>query len=96
MTPKSFFWLIEERRVLVGLEHMAIQGWPKSLLVNMIRTHNWVTDSLLRDLAGNSYCGPVVMALIMALLMSLPFMLGSLEPCVQSDDESSDDIDAFL
>ncbi len=95
ITPKAFFFLVHELRVLVGYEHMLLQGWPRSILRHTLKTYNFCTDGLFRDLAGNSYCISSIMAVLVAVFVSLPFTLGSL--VVEDASESEmDDVDALM
>ena len=68
VTPSGRVWCVPRRLPVAGFEALALHGWPKSIL-NRARSY---ADSLLKDLAGNSFDCHVVMPLLLAILVNLP------------------------
>ena len=46
------------------------QSWPRSLLDDSMLPPG--SDHLLRDMAGNAFCGGIVAAILLGLLAALP------------------------
>ena len=79
-------------RTMLGREHLTFQGYPwqqfadkfpaiKEALLRARPTA--VFESLLGDLGGNAFPAPVVLAFVMALLMSIPWVDVAAEDEVQ-------------
>ena len=69
LLPGQRLWLtkLPEPRLMVGLEALAIQGWPASELERSVA---W--DCLMSDLAGNAISGQIWAALLIASFACLP------------------------
>lgn len=66
LTGSSQLWLMEARRLLLGPEAFAIMGGTKAAY----RALDDEPNSLLLDLAGNMFNGPVCMAVLLITLCS--------------------------
>ncbi len=67
LTPRSQIWLVNQGRLLAGVEHLALQGFPMSMLVN-----SDVPSSQCRDMAGNAFAANVFMSVYIALAAHMP------------------------
>ncbi len=67
LTPRSQIWQVKKARPLAGIEHLALQGFPLSML--MLSS---VSSSQLRDLAGNAFAANVFMPAYIALAAHMP------------------------
>ena len=56
------------QRLLTGREALSLQGFPHA----RVRNIDDFSDSLLTNLAGNAYPLPVIMAILMAVLVTVP------------------------
>ena len=65
--PISKHWIANRCRPVIGVESMLFQGFPMLKLPGSESFH----DTLLQDLAGNAYCGTVVLAVHAAALLPL-------------------------
>ena len=57
------------QRLLTGREALSFQGFPHSRVEGI----DAFADTLLSDLAGNAYPLPVIMAILMAVLATVPW-----------------------
>ena len=69
-----------EVRMITGVETMALHGFPASYFDLELMDKTGVTESLLRDLAGNSFQGYVYATVLVALLSNLPKAHGAARP----------------
>lgn len=75
ITPASKIMLMKcsPIRPLTGYECMLYHGWPRDILDAMLDDHeNIFPDTLLKDLAGNSFVAFVYCALLISVLVYLP------------------------
>lgn len=68
--PRSQVWSLKRNRLLLGREALAIQGHPAC---HSVLDELEMTEGNFQDLAGNSFSGNVILAVIMAILCSLRF-----------------------
>ena len=68
LTPHGTYWLGTQRRLLLGRERLALQGypWPEY----SVEVDNF-SEGLLGDVAGNAMSGPCILACFLALLISV-------------------------
>ena len=77
LCPGSKVVLIEQKRVLTGLESLTLQGFPPSLLKQYARERSdrssggVAPDVLMGDLAGNAYSGTVILAVLLSVILGL-------------------------
>jgi site-specific DNA-cytosine methylase len=71
ITPGSTAVLIQEARMMLGLEALCIQGVPQSMCKSYAESGlcKVEPDLLFADLAGNAFPGPVVLLLIVSMLL---------------------------
>ena len=70
--PGGKVWLFKRKRPLMGIEALCMQGFGLKMLRDCVMRVVF-TDSLAKDLAGNSYTGSVVMAFLTALILHWPW-----------------------
>ena len=74
LTPDICFFLHEPWVwPLLGIEQMMLQGWHLDMLIWL--ASEGVTDTLFRELSGNSFAAASIAALLIAMLVALPFSL---------------------
>lgn len=74
LVPNSQYVLLKEKRRLLGLEMMRLQGFPLDVMVSAQEENvlpQTVLDPFWADLAGNAFSGPVVLAIHLAIYCSL-------------------------
>ena len=63
-------------RPLTGLEHLSIQMYPTSLLqldgIERADYQPWFSENQLRDLAGNSFTGGIIAAVLISVMVNWP------------------------
>ena len=64
LLSKSKPWLVDRHRPLLGREALCAQGFPMELLADA----RFPSDCQARDLAGNMFSAPVVMAVLCGVL----------------------------
>ena len=74
LTPASRIWLRNRARVLTGVEYLMLHGVEPAVA---LRIANALTDSQMRDLAGNSFNGFSVIPLLLGVMTYIPFRWGS-------------------
>lgn len=90
LVPNSFIWDTNLKRPLTGLECLSLQGFPVELLDPKKLKQCSISDTLLKDLAGNSFAGPCFMAALLSLLCHFP--VEALENLTQAPDTVADGI----
>ena len=68
-------WSMERKRLLLGIEAMIIQGWPREFLQGAALDSDDMSNHILNDLAGNSFSGGPFGAVLLALLVHFPIGL---------------------
>ena len=87
LTPKMLWFDVSAQRPLMGIEHLALQGFEMATLLEF-----WAqgtTDGLFRDLAGNSFSSICFAVILICLCLNMPVNLETLgqEPQAESSDE---------
>ena len=68
LTPRGVYWLGTQKRLLLGRERLALQGYPWPAYSVEVDNFN---ESLLGDLAGNAMSGPCILACFLALFIAV-------------------------
>ena len=72
MLPKHMIWDVELKRLVLGYESMRMIGFDDiDLPIKDLEAAN-ITDTQLKELAGTSFTGQIVMALLLSTLANLP------------------------
>ena len=82
ITPHNRTWIVEQGRPLTGFEALGLQGFPMDILSS---SEHCPSDPQLMDLAGNTFSGPVIMAVLVCMFAGL----GDLADRIQSDSPRS-------
>lgn len=90
LVPNSCIWDTNLKRPLTGLECLSLQGFPLELLDQKKLSQCSISDTLLKDMAGNSFAAPCFMAALLSLLCHFP--LEALEDLTQAPDTVADGI----
>ena len=96
MLPKQIIMVFNQvarPRLLLGYEAMVFQGFPMALMSSAIRSSK---ECLLKDLAGNMVSLPVMLAVTMATISSMPWRQGACASASQADVADEDDVNAAL
>lgn len=72
MLPRHSIWDMNRKRLVSGLESLLIIGFDEADLDVARLRELEITDSSMKDLAGNAFTGQVVLALLIALFGNLP------------------------
>lgn len=72
VTPGMKTYLVEQCRLLTGLDSMLLQGYPRAVLDEMLKCRDAPSDPCLRELAGNAFAVPVLCAVLIGVLAHLP------------------------
>ena len=92
--PDSRVFVVSERRLLVGLECMAVQGFPIPMLKKFAAEQDGSQDRLFSDMAGNAFSAPVVTSVLIGCLANLTAThLQNFGRGVSTRSEPSDDDD---
>ncbi len=101
LMPASKVVVLSEARVLLGFEALRVQGFPEETLKQYIAAQSSKhieMDPFFLDLAGNAFCGPIVCAVLMAILARAPAALVRRFAVAQDGGEaasSGEDTDVF-
>jgi hypothetical protein len=79
VTPAARFWHVKRRRLIVGVEKLALQG----IFVSRSATFE---DSFYAEFAGNAFCVPVVLSIVACIFV----IIGRRQPQMRSGDGASD------
>jgi site-specific DNA-cytosine methylase len=71
-TQKALPYHVGQKRIITGMECLMVHGFPREALRPADLEKHGVPDSLLRDLAGNSFSTGAVLAAYLSLLSALP------------------------
>ena len=70
--PKNIVWLPDKKRLLLGREALAMQGFDTSALDDAKKKAKFeMSDRNLMDLAGNAFSLPVVLSILVAIFLKL-------------------------
>lgn len=72
LVPNCCIWDVSLAWPVLGLECLALQGFPLQQLHSDKLAELGLSDSILKDLAGNSFAAPCFFAVLMGL-HTLPF-----------------------
>ena len=84
LLPGMKLWSTRLHRLVTGFEAIKLQGFP----VDLSPAPSLSTDSLMKDLAGNSFSGTVVLAFIASFIFAIDWSCDPehSEPCTSSAD----------
>eukprot|EP00969_Alexandrium_andersonii_P043307 1898786-Alexandrium_andersonii.AAC.1 len=80
VVPGSTFWVRDRARLLVGVEHLRLQGYP----TEDVKLDD-VSNSMLCDLAGNAFAATTYLTMLFAVMLATP-PLGVVEHETGEDD----------
>ena len=92
-TTNALPYVLKQKRVLSGRELLMIHGFPSTTLHQRKLAAAGIRDSLLRDLASNSWASGVVLAVLAGILRNVPHDI-----MVATTEETKDDVnmEAFV
>lgn len=97
LTPASRPFVVKMNRVLTGKECLMAQGFPKPFFEQVADKLDeaGISDSLMRDLAGNSFCSNSFMVVLLAVLVH--WQPGACKLSINSEfSEEEDELDDVM
>ena len=82
-------------RVFTGCERMMLQGFHPDVVKHGLMKGNPLTDAIMRDMAGNAFCAPIPMAILMSAVLWMTDAQLVVQCALSSSSQSHDtDVDS--